>query len=60
MSDPTLSMERMALRKKYGTPDEFATACYLAVPEFISLEEAENAINKYQDQWDNSEEPEHE
>lgn len=39
------------LAAKHGTPEKFAIACYAAVPEFISVYEAEAAIRKYQKQW---------
>lgn len=39
------------LRKKHGTPAEFAVACYRAVGE-VSMDEANVAIAKYQKEWD--------
>ncbi len=38
-----------------GTPHEFARACYNAFKRFeITYEEAQNAINKYRDEWEKS------
>ena len=42
---------RMVLVKKHGTPTEFAKACYKAVPGFISVKEADEAIQKYEKEW---------
>lgn len=52
--DPTEKAENIKqeeLMLKYGTPQEFANACYNAVPAFISLEEANLAIQKYLTDW---------
>lgn len=46
-----LSREQRRLRKKHGTPAEFATACYAACPGYISMDEARIAIEKYNRQW---------
>lgn len=40
------------LAAKHGTPAEFAVAVYKAVPEFISMDEAHIAVDRYQLQWD--------
>jgi len=36
-----------ALVKQHGTPADFAIACYLCVPSYISFDEAEAASQKY-------------
>lgn len=41
-----------ALIAKHGTPAEFARAVYQTVPEFISMDEAREAIEKYNREWD--------
>ena len=39
------------LKKKHGTPEEFAAACYRAVPHWVSFDEARMAIEKYNAEW---------
>lgn len=39
------------LKKAHGNPAEFAQACYAAVPGAISMDEASEAIFKYQLEW---------
>ena len=39
------------LEKKHGTPEKFALACFLAVPGFISVNEAFASIRKYKKEW---------
>lgn len=46
-----LSIKQKALAIKHGFPAEFKNAVYRALGE-ISLEEAEEAIRKYQEEWD--------
>lgn len=46
-----LSPMQCELRQKHGTPAEFAAACYRAVPEFISMDEAATAIRNYNAEW---------
>jgi len=50
--DELLSDRQKELRKQHGLPSEFALACYEAVPAFISMDEAGDAIQKYQSEWD--------
>ena len=46
-----LSKKQKELKKKHGTPKEFSVACYKAVPDFISIEEADTGIEKYNNEW---------
>ena len=46
-----LSKRQVKLAKKHGTPPEFASACFDLVPMYISMDEARDAINKYNRQW---------
>jgi hypothetical protein len=46
-----LSKRQMVLAKKHGTPAQFASACYDAVPGYISMDEAAAAIDKYNREW---------
>jgi hypothetical protein len=46
-----MSEELERLEAKHGTPFEFAVACYNAVPGFISRDEADAAIKRYNDEW---------
>ena len=46
-----MSKRQKALAKKHGTPAEFARAVYETVPGFISMDEARDAINKYNREW---------
>lgn len=52
--EPEWSQKQRVLVKKYGTPAEFAAACYACVPGFISMTEAREAAEKYQREWDSS------
>lgn len=46
-----LRTTRAELTKKHGTPPEFAAACYRAVPEFLSMDEARDAVDRYAKEW---------
>lgn len=46
----TKSKKQQRLKKKHGTPKEFALACYECVGE-ISVDEAHDAIIKYTKEW---------
>lgn len=46
-----LTPDQQELERKHGTPAQFAAACYKAVPSFISMDEARQAINKYNRDW---------
>jgi hypothetical protein len=35
------------MRARHGTPESFADACYAAVPGYISMSEANAAIERY-------------
>lgn len=48
----TLSRSQKHLARKHGTPPEFARAVYEAVPSFISMAEADQAIKKFNREWD--------
>ena len=47
-----MTAEQKKLASKHGNPAEFASACYEAVPAFISMDEAAAAIRKYNAQWE--------
>lgn len=47
----TFSPAQNKLRKKHGTPAEFAAAVYKAVPGYISMDEAAAGIEKYNQEW---------
>lgn len=47
-----MTRKQKKLRLAHGTPAEFALACYLCVPSDISMNEAADAIEKYQREWD--------
>jgi len=49
MSNKTITKEN--LKKKHGTPDEFKKAVMKACPDMITIDEANNAIDKYNDEW---------
>lgn len=49
-----LSKRQLALAEKHGTPAQFASACYDAVPGYISMDEASAAIAKYNIEWANA------
>jgi hypothetical protein len=38
---------RSEMRERHGVPDKFAVSCYAAVPAFISVSEANAAIERY-------------
>jgi len=46
-----LSKKQKELKRKHGTPEKFAIACYIAVPGVISVNEANAAIEKYNKEW---------
>lgn len=46
-----LTRKQRYLKEKHGTPDEFKFAVMLAVPSFISINEALSAIFKYKQEW---------
>lgn len=46
-----MSNRQRQLKKKHGTPAEFAAACYRSVPGDISMDEADAAIRKYSAEW---------
>jgi len=50
-SHASLTKAQNDLAKKHGTPAEFATACYRAVPGEISMDEAAEAVQKYNREW---------
>jgi hypothetical protein len=49
--DAAMSPAQKKLRKKHGTPAQFAMAAYRTVPEFCSMDEAQAAIDKYNAEW---------
>ena len=49
-----LSKNQRKLARKHGIPSEFAAAVYRAVPGFISMDEAELAVLKYEAEWNNA------
>ncbi len=51
MNNFELSDQQKKLKEEHGSPEEFAKACYKAIPEFISRNEAEIAIQKYDYEW---------
>jgi len=55
MKTKPYSKRQYLLKKKHGTPAEFAAAVYKAVPEFISMDEARAAIEKYNKEWNKNE-----
>jgi hypothetical protein len=42
------------LEKLYGNPDRFSASVFLAVPGYISVDEANAGIEKYQKEWDDA------
>jgi hypothetical protein len=38
---------RAEMRERHGIPDQFAVACFAAVPAFISVDQANDAIARY-------------
>lgn len=52
--EPALTLKQLELKAKHGTPLEFAAACYVAVPVWISMNEADDAVAKYQQEWDDA------
>jgi hypothetical protein len=50
--DEAISTKQRRLARKYGTPAEFAAACYACCPEFISMTEAKQASEKYNREWE--------
>lgn len=53
--DAVLTQKQLELMVKHGTPAEFARAAYDAVPVWISMAEAADAVKKYQQEWDAAE-----
>lgn len=51
VEDLIFSEGQKRLKEDHGTPAEFAVNCYRCVPEFISMEEAQRAIQQYQREW---------
>lgn len=51
LAKDSLSRNQRALKKKHGTPAEFAVACYKCVPGWISMDEARAAVEKYNAEW---------
>jgi hypothetical protein len=49
--DAVLSPAQKKLRRKHGTPAQFAAAVYNCVPGDISMDEAKAAIEKYSREW---------
>lgn len=49
--NPIFSDKQNDLAAKHGTPPEFARAVYQTVPEFLSMDEARIAIDKYNKEW---------
>lgn len=45
-------MTRDEIASKHGTPTEFANAVWRAVGDFISVAEAEEAIAKFNREWE--------
>lgn len=48
----SFTKRQLALKRKHGTPAEFAAACYNSVPGFINMDEAKSAIQKYNAEWE--------
>lgn len=46
-----LTATQKRLKAKHGTPAEFASAVYQAVPGDISMDEAAAAVRKYNQEW---------
>jgi len=46
-----LSEQQKQMIEKHGTPADFAVACYRAVPDFISMDEASDAVDAYAAEW---------
>lgn len=42
----------MKLKEAHGTPMEYAAAVWRAVPAFISVTEAQEAVEKYFAEWE--------
>lgn len=49
-----LTRKQRKLRRRHGTPAEFAVGVYKAVPSDISMDEARVAVAKYQLEWDSA------
>lgn len=49
-----LNKAQKRLRAKHGTPAAFAKACYESVPGFISMDEAREAVENYNAEWNNA------
>jgi len=48
---PELTRKQRQLAKKHGTPAEFAVAVYKSVPGDLSMDEAREAVEKYNAEW---------
>jgi len=49
--DAVLSPAQKKLRRKHGTPAQFASAVFGTVPGFCSMDEAKAAIDRYNAEW---------
>jgi len=49
--DAVLTSAQKKLKKKHGTPAQFALAAFNTVPEFCSMDEAQAAVDKYNAEW---------
>ena len=47
-----MTKKQLALKKKHGSPAEFAVACYQAVPSDLSMDEARDAVEEYNHEWE--------
>ena len=47
----SLTPKQRKLAKKHGTPAEFAQSVYKTVPGYISMDEARDAVDKYNREW---------
>jgi len=47
-----LSPKQQRLERKHGTPAEFAVLVYKSVPGMISMDEARDAVDKYNREWE--------
>lgn len=51
-ASPAYTEKQKELRRKHGTPAEFAAKCYAAVPGECSMDEARAAVEKYNQEWE--------
>lgn len=47
-----LTKKQLALKKKHGTPAEFAVTCYKSVPSDLNMDEARDAVDTYNYDWE--------